>query len=101
MMWLHLDLPGIHFARISLHNTPLQASHLETWIDHNPVLLRLLEVWQSLGHHGEWQQDAFMLCVCLAMCVMLFLAGTVFALFVQSLWGIFTTVTQQSESEQK
>ncbi len=76
-------------------------SFLHTWIDDNPVLQRLIDVWQSLGHHGEWQQDAFMLCVCLAMCIMLFLAGTVCALFLQSLWGIFTTGVEHPEDTQK
>lgn len=95
-MWQNQYLP-----RIGWRNVQWQTSRLETWIDDNPAVQRLLEIWQSLGDHGAWQQDAFMLCVCLAMCIMLFLAGTVFALFLQSLWWIFTTSAQQSDKEQK
>lgn len=51
-------------------------------------LQQILVVWQSLSDQ-VWQQDAFLLLVCLVACLLLFLSGTVLGLFVQSLWGIF------------
>jgi len=62
-------------------------------------LQQVLTVWQSLS--GQvWQQDAFLLAVCLVACLLLFLTGTVIGLFVQSLWGIFVS-SRQTDEEHK
>lgn len=53
-------------------------------------LQQVLAVWQSLSAQG-WMQDAFLLLVCLVACLLLFLAGTILGLFLQSLWGIFVS----------
>jgi len=56
---------------------------LDHWIQ------QVLGIWQALSNLGPWQQDAFLLLVCLVACLMLFLTGTAIGLFLQSLWGIF------------
>ena len=62
-------------------------------------LQQVLKVWQSLS--GQvWQQDAFLLAVCLVACLLLFLTGTVIGLFVQSLWGIFVS-SRHADEEHK
>lgn len=62
-------------------------------------LQQVLTVWQSLS--GQvWQQDAFLLAVCLLACLLLFLTGTVIGLFLQSLWGIFVS-SRRSDEEHK
>lgn len=62
-------------------------------------LQQVLTVWQSLSAH-VWQQDAFLLAVCLVACLLLFLTGTVIGLFVQSLWGIFVS-SRHADEEHK
>ncbi|QDC45306.1 hypothetical protein FIU00_03430 [Methylophilus medardicus] len=58
---------------------------LDHWIQ------QVLDIWQKLSNFGPWQQDAFLLLVCLVACAMLFLTGTAIGLFLQSLWGIFVS----------
>lgn len=59
-------------------------------------LQQILAIWQSLADHA-WQQDAFMLLVCLFTCLLLLMTGTVLGLFVQSIWGIFISSRQTGE----
>lgn len=62
-------------------------------------LQQVLAVWQSLSAQG-WMQDAFLLLVCLVACLLLFLAGTIIGLFLQSLWGIFVS-SRHAEEDHK
>lgn len=57
----------------------------------------VLDTWQSLD--GVWQQDAFLLWMCVIVVVMLFSSGAVIGLFLQSLWGIFTSGHQRTETD--
>lgn len=68
----------------------LLAINLDHWLQ------QVLAVWLSLSGQG-WQQDAFLLLVCLVACVLLFLTGTVIGLFIQSLWGIFVSSRHADE----
>lgn len=66
----------------------------------NRLIQQLLQTWESMADHGVWQQDAFLLLMCLVAVVMLFLTGTVIGLFLQSLWGIFVTGQHQADADQ-
>lgn len=68
----------------------LLAINLDHWLQ------QVLAIWLSLSDQG-WQQDAFLLLVCLVACVLLFLTGTVIGLFIQSLWGIFVSSRHADE----
>lgn len=77
------------------HNKDMAYINLDHWIQ------QVLTVWQSLSALGLWQQDAFLLLVCLLACLLLFITGTVIGLFVQSLWGIFVSSRRTADEEHK
>lgn len=77
------------------HNKDMAHINLDHWIQ------QILTVWQSLSALGLWQQDAFLLLVCLLSCLLLFITGTVIGLFVQSLWGIFVSSRRTADEEHK
>lgn len=58
------------------------------WIDQHLILDRIFQLWQSIGNEHPWQQDAFMLIICLTISILIYLSGTVLALFLQSLWSV-------------
>lgn len=66
------------------------AINLDHWLQ------QVLAIWLSLSAQG-WQQDAFLLLVCLVACVLLFITGTIIGLFLQSLWGIFVSSRHADE----
>lgn len=67
--------------------------NLDQWIT------QMVAAWQAMAAVGPWQQDGFLLLICLLICGMLFLTGTVIGLFVQSLWTIFMECRQLAEED--
>lgn len=68
-------------------------------MDENRLIQQLLNIWESLASEGPWYQDAFLLFMCVIAVVMLFFTGTIIGLFLQSLWGIFVTKYNPTDSD--
>ncbi len=77
------------------HNARMLLTTVDQWIQLS------LTAWQSVAAFGLWQQNAFLLALCLVTCCLLFLTGTVMGLFMQSLWAILASYRHATEEENK